>query len=287
MYVVTHQNVDLDAVVSAYIARLIWNNAERVVTLDKIDSIPDGSQIIVLDTPIDRSLEKKIKEKNLILIAHHDHHTKAFADYPSTASILYKEYRKQLPEWVKYLAEAASASDSGDIFKVENAGIKLFHLSGYITAMRTRGYSDEAIIDEIFRIIDTYSLFLQSIAEAEKEVRAEIAKAGDYLVAKVDRMSSHSSFFLFSVKGVHFIVGRDGNNIMVMRNAILDKPNLSELKPEIEKKVGEEIKEWFFHPKGFIACRGTRKHPVNTPSKITLNELFEIVRRWLDERTHI
>lgn len=300
LYIVLHRNVDVDAVVSAYLyAKVVCLGDKKrysVITEDKLDRIPDGSDIAILDMPMKPELQKVIEEKNLNIIHHLDHHGEK-AYHPSTASIIKEELGLDSewntdekgeyydPSWLEYLVHLAHASDSGEVLR-QPSGIKLFHLSGYINAMRTAGYSDDKIILEVFRILELYEPILKNLARAEEMTKdITIYKINGVQVALAINKPHSVNQVLFE-KGVDLIVFRDGNNLGIVRNANVDRPDLSKLKPFIKKaledrRAREEFDEWFFHPNGFIVARGTRKHPAKTPSALSEKELIGILTLFL------
>lgn len=301
LYIILHRNVDVDAIVSAYLyAKVVcFGDKKRysIITEEKLDKIPDGSEIAVLDMPLKQELQKTIEERNLNLLHHFDHHSEEYSHYPSTAAIIKEELGFDSewntdddgtyydPSWLEYYVELANACDTAQVIK-QPAPIKLFHLSGFINALRTSGYSDEKIIGEVFRILDIYKPMLQKLAEAEALTEnIPIHVISDVSVAVVENADTRVNQALFE-KGVDLIIFRDGNNLGILRNANVDKPDLTKLKPFIrgtliDRRAEEEFEEWFFHPAGFIAARGTRKHPAKTPSALTTKDLLNILAFYL------
>jgi len=285
--VVLHRNVDLDAVISAYILYLRGDikSIEAVITEDRLENFlkvfEDLRKIYVLDMPLKPEI-KELAEKYGVEIEHYDHHD---GSAPSTAQILYEKFKDQLPEWVKYLVELANFSDTGKVLR-QPAPIKYFHLTGYINALRTGGKTDDEIIAYVFPILDDYKEMLQKLVEAEKLVEdIKIFGIGDeYKVAIVENKPHTVNQILFEHKNVDFIIFKDGDNLGVTRNALIDQPDLNKLKPHLKKKLEEkgkpeEFEEWFFHPAGFIMARGTRKHPAKTPSVLNPYDLLTLLAK--------
>jgi len=301
LYIVVHRNVDVDAVVSAYLfAKVVCMGDKKrysVITEDKLSQIPDGSEIAILDMPIKQEVLDIIREKNLDLLDHFDHHSEEYKDYPSTAAVLKEEFGMDSEwntdddgtyynlSWLEYYVQLANASDSGEVLK-QPQGIKLFHLSGYINAMRTAGYTDDKIILEVFRILDLYKAMLIRMAESEALTQdVPIHELNGIRVAVVENADTQINQALFE-KGVDLIIFSDGNNLGIIRNANVSRPDLTKLKPFIRnalinKRAGKEFEEWFFHPAGFIAARGTRKHPAKTPSALTPQDLLGVLSFYL------
>jgi len=301
--IVVHRNIDMDAIVSAYMYYLKENicgvfsvndffvdfgeedkwltfttEEHFEKTLGSIFDERDIEKIVVLDMPMKEELKKKIEELGIEL-EHYDHHD---GSAPSTARILWKKFKDELPEWVKFLVELADYSDMGKILR-QPAPVKYFHVTGLINALRTRGWTDIYILADMFEMLECYSTMLQKLVEAEKLVKdVLIIKLGRCKVAVVENKPHAVNQYLFEHEGVDFIIFKDGNNLGITRNAMVNKPDLNRLKPALEERLREkgkpeEFKEWFFHPAGFIVARGTRKHPAETPSVLTPQDLLELL----------
>jgi len=302
LLVVLHRNVDADAIISAFLYTIVKTGVFEEDEVDRLTNDlwdPVGVrvwdiivtteeafteaidvlyrydvQIAILDTP------NKDFARGFEIVDHIDHHD---GSAPSTAAIIAEKYGSLLPEWAKYLVELANYADTGKVLR-QPAPIKYFHITGYINALRTLGYSDIDIIEEIFRVLVRYRRMLEKLVEAEKLIEdVQIIEIGKYKVAIVENKPHTVNQTLFE-NGVDLIVFRDGNNIGVTRNANNSEPDLTKLKPEIEKMLREkgrpeEAEEWFFHPAGFLAARGTRKHPAETPSALSPEDLVVAITR--------
>ncbi len=277
---VLHRNVDLDAVVSAYLYLKVVEQGvvftEENLSLEELKQL-GVTKLVILDMPLKEEIAKKAQELG-IEIEHYDHHD---GSAPSTARILWEKFRTKLPEWTRFIVELADYSDTGQILRLP-APAKYFHLTGYINALRTSKLSDSEIIQEVFRILDIYKLMLQKLVEAEELVKdIPIFEIGGVRVAIVENGSHTINQTLFELKGVDLIIFKDGNNLGITRNATINEPDLNKLKPliakELEKRNPEELKEWFFHPQGFLVARGTRKHPAKTPSVLTPHDLLRLL----------
>lgn len=81
---------------------------------------------------------------------------------------------------------------------------------------------------------------------------------------------------LFSDYGVRAIVYVDGDNLgIIMRREETIRTD-HEVIRAIIADAGEET-EWFAHPSGFLYCRGSRKAPANSPSKVDPGVLAQAV----------
>jgi len=271
--IIIHDNVDVDAIVSAFIyAEML--RTQGILSVDVITKSEaekfDIKEAIVLDMPV----PKNIKAKH-----HLDHHSKENSHFRSTAEAIQSVFC--LPKHLKYLVELANCCDQAEVIKQKNP-IKLFHISGYINALRQAGHNDKEIINKIFVMLHQYMPMLKTLAEAESQagqIKIKSVYGTKYAVAESTNTSINQILF---EKGADIIIYKDGNNIGYLRNAETQEPNLNLLKLDLSAKLksknkSEEFKEWFFHPNGFIACRGSRKHPAKTPSVLSLKDLEEIL----------
>ena len=293
--VVLHRNVDLDAIVSAYlyalkdcemveyvVAPTFIELGNTVVTTEEFFEnvfkfVEKIDKITVLDMPLKEEIKSKAEELG-VEIEHYDHHD---GSAPSTARILWEKFK--LPEWAKYLVELADYSDTGKVLRLP-APVKYFHLTGYINALRTWGCDDIGVMHRILDVLDVYVTMLKKLVEAEKLIEdVQIIGIGDkYKVAIVENKTHTVNQILFEHENVDFIIFKDGNNLGITRNALIDKPDLNKLRPHLEKMLREkgkpeEFKEWFFHPAGFLVARGTRKHPAKTPSVLDPYDLVVLL----------
>jgi len=269
--VLIHANVDIDALVSAFIYSKL-NPIDDIVT--DVNAIPPKSHVAVLDMPL-HIVEQVLKQKSC-RVEHYDHHD---GSAPSTAQIL-KEKFSGHPRWLPafdLLVDLANYTDTAQHLKLEKPA-RYFHISSMIPAMRRLRKKDAEIIKNIFAIFELYLPWLDEMAEAIDEIKDIPIFERQYRVAVVESASTAINQTLFE-NGVELIIFKDGNNIGVLRNVLIDKPDLNKYKDKLRellksKGAEGEYKEWFFHPNGFIMARGTRKHPAKTPSALTLYDLL-------------
>ena len=116
----------------------------------------------------------------------------------------------------------------------------------------------------------------RAVAEAD---RAEILEGGKVAIV-VNSREFATNGILFDERGVRVIVYVDRNNLGLIRQADV---TLRMDHPELRAIVEEagEADEWFAHPAGFLFCRGSRKAPAESPSKVNPRVLAETVARLL------
>jgi len=288
MLIVIHRGVDADAIISAYIySKLFHIPEDNVITIEQLEDVRDD-EITILDIPEDRINYDLLKKNRLRVVEHIDHHYSQ--RFRSTAEMIREKYRG-CREWCSFfdmLVEFANICDTGEIHTLPKE-VRMFTLSGIISAMKKSGYSDKTIIKEIFLILDELKYYNEKTSDnyLKNLDNIQILDINGYKVAVVVDTRTHINSMLFE-KGIHIIVYSDGNNIGVVRNARFNDINLYGLKEHItnvlKKKNGmDELREWYFHPRGFIVCRGTNKYPVKSPSVLTVWDLVECLKKYLNE----
>ncbi len=120
---------------------------------------------------------------------------------------------------------------------------------------------------------------LKGEAEAER-----IPLLGDGRVAVVlNARYTSTTRALFGKHGVQVIVYLNDDGIGLIKKGSLDLRMDHPAFVDVVEAAGEED-EWFAHSAGFIYCRGSRKAPVLTPSKVDPYKLAEVAARLLDEQ---
>ncbi|MDP3985382.1 MAG: hypothetical protein Q8P82_01340 [bacterium] len=112
---------------------------------------------------------------------------------------------------------------------------------------------------------------------AQHEARETPIMAGRVAILEEPKYSG-TSLALIRHHGVDAVVYKRGNNIGVRSRKGL---HIWMDHPLIREAVGSEP-DWFFHPEGFLAARGTRKAPSMSPSKIDPVHLALAVLRALE-----
>ncbi len=155
MKVLVHRNVDVDAIVSAYLIQHFYE-VESIVT-DPAELY--DCEVVILDIPLDQKLRSTLESQNVTIVEHIDHHHDS--SIPSTAELIRQKFKDdpRWEEWFDFLVELANYCDQGLILKLPKP-IKFFHIAGYISAIKSMGTSDHNIIGEIFYMLDNYKEFL-------------------------------------------------------------------------------------------------------------------------------
>lgn len=263
--VCTHPNVDTDAVISLWLMRRVLGCG--VYSLSMIADRPEmggcPSDIYVDYTP-------KQHGTDCVIIDHHIENT----EYKSCASLIWDIFKMEKTNpHLRMLVEYADAVDTAQWTRLP-APFKHFTLGALITSLRCQGYDDATIIKYVCDFIDIMEPYMKTLYQSEETAKdIEIITTKRFKIAVLDRETPPAvSGILFDTYNIDFIVYQVKNNIGVIRNANLTEPSLTKLKEYIDEDG------WFFHPAGFIACRGSRKHPATTPSKYTIDDIVSLVQ---------
>jgi hypothetical protein len=269
-YIIVHRRIDADAVISAYIvSRALTNMPVGVGTM--VSVAPENGEILYDAICVDYT--PKTASAEVVVIDHHSENR----EYKSCASLIYKvfELDKTKP-YLRPLVDYADALDTAEWVNLPEP-FKDFTLGSLINALRQCDYDDKTIIFKCFDILDYFDKYLRVKYEAyEIAKKIDIRQIDGRKVAIVsDEYPPTVMGVLFDDYGVDFIIYHTGNNIGVTRNAKITEPSLTKLADYIDEDG------WFFHHAGFIACRGSRKHPATTPSKYTVDDLINMLSKLL------
>jgi len=265
--IVVHRNVDADAVISAYLMCKVLN---RPTSETAEIFVPSENGVIVFEALCVDYTPKECRDNTIVI----DHHF-VNREYKSCASLIYKifELDKTMPH-IHPLVDYADALDTAEWVNLPEP-FKDFTLGSLINAMRQSNMTDVDIIRKCFSILEYYDKYLYVKYEAYKIANnIDIRQICGMKVAIVTADYPPTVMgVLFDEFGVDFIVYHTGNNIGVTRNAKINQPSLTKLADYIDEPG------WFFHHAGFIACRGSRKHPATTPSKYTVDDLIQMLAK--------
>ncbi|KAA3611595.1 MAG: hypothetical protein DWQ01_05765 [Planctomycetota bacterium] len=151
----------------------------------------------------------------------------------------------------------------------------IYGLSGTFLALKKTAESETELLLEFERILDGF-LHLAELSTEVHRLAEEVQFLGHQvaIISDQDNPGLHRAIFR---RGAKFLVFKDGNNLGVLREA-RERKHLGELlSPRIEEEG------WFFHPRGHLAARGTRRAPARTESRYTPLQLAEILQGALEE----
>ncbi len=269
MKVLLHYNVDLDAILASFIFYKVTGQF-LTFTFDANDP--------TIDVAIDCN-----SKHALWVFDHHDCNT-----FNSAAEALVKfiENKTDIPpeelHAARKFAEVANISDNSPHLVKFDAGWIGTLLRG-VKAIKHNDFGTIAFMWDILEYL-WYALKLEYMKMVELQSKIEsgtikFEKVNKYKIAIITDSCSYADK-LYENYSVDFIILKDDFNMLIMRNSRLNIPLLG-LYPHLKKAVADEIEEWFFHPRGFIVCRGTRKFPATSPSKLSFEDFIDICRTYI------
>lgn len=274
MRIYTHMYVDLDNVASVWAARKWLPGAEKA----EVTFVPaawDGAGLeegdVALDIPAGgRGWKGAVKEDGKV--------SSCFAEL--LAAYAPPEARRALTVVARFV-EAQDSAGSGVLglapdLPRETAGrLASVSLSGVLAALRTQ-LGDAGALAAMASILD--GMFQIGLERAQAEEEAWTAAWHGPVALVFNPSSPGVNSVLFS-RGARAVVYADGHNLGVVRapeeGRRLDAPSVRAL---VEGEPG-----WFFHPAGFLVCRGSRKAPATEPSRVDPAALAEAVASVLME----
>lgn len=275
LILVTHVNPDVDALVALFIT-MKEERYDNVKFFFKSAYNPVIPNAVYLDmTP------KEFKQEDNITIVDH-HYGKNNSRV--TAEIVWRKFGSR-PEY-KILVEEAGIQDRCQDRKRLGIRFRDVFIATKSSMIDDGTYNDREFAYSIFQlfnnIVHKEKKLLASVDEA-KEINVQYVTEGNYSIAYYEgRATPYVSQYLFGREGVSFIVYKDGNNIGISRNAEIERPDLNDIKSYINKLASEDERDsWFYHPSGFLACRGSKKNPAGEPSSIELNALVSTLAMFL------
>ncbi|MFA5644302.1 MAG: hypothetical protein WC928_02125 [Patescibacteria group bacterium] len=259
--ILTHVSVDIDAVVSVWFALRFITKKETPI--DFVPASWDGRGIKFDDLALD------INAGGYGIKGRRDRSGKVHSCFKE---IVQKYGGEETKEILRNLVIFVDRNDSGSMVDLEDhqdypkGEIPFLSLSFALRSLQSfHKNNDEIVCRRMFEILDGMFLLNKRKQEDKKSFYSSIISVGKTaIVIKEDLAFSARNKLLKSGK-YEAVIYVDGNNlgVLVKNNARADVPEVL----EVVKKVGEE-KEWFAHSAGYLYCRGCRKSPAQTPSKV-------------------
>lgn len=275
----THFNVDLDAVASVWAVKtFIANMAESEVKFKPANW--DGSELEEGDMAVDISAGGKgIKGETGDSGIVHSCFAYIVKNYAST------DDQKALANLVDFVDAQDAHGLAVNYFIPDVPDKERYILAATGINAVLRSYqavypaNDFKVTDRMAEIFTgmLYSGRARQKAEIEAD-NAEILEGGK--VAIVNNAKQFATNGILYDRGIQAIVYVDGNNLGLIRSNTV---TLSMSHPDILAVVeeAEEINEWFAHSAGFLFCRGSRKAPAETKSKVDPHKLANVLNSLL------
>ncbi|MEK7532531.1 MAG: hypothetical protein AAB579_02930 [Patescibacteria group bacterium] len=282
MKIYTHFFVDLDAVCSVWAARQFIPGAKDAVA----ESRPanwDGKDMAENDLALDipaggRGMKGEKGEGGIVhscvalIVAKYA----SPADQSALASLVrFVDAQDAHGSAVKFLAPEAS--------RESQETLAMTGLNAVLRALQATHPRNDALVCE--RMSEILSGMLQA-GRARQRAAAEADKAeildGGKVAIVVNSREFATNGVLFEERGVRVIIYVDGHNLGLIREGSetlrMDHPEFCAV-----AEAEGEASEWFAHSAGFLYCRGSRKAPAESSSRVNPRVLAEVAARLLKQ----
>jgi hypothetical protein len=278
MRIFTHLNVDLDATCSVWAARKYIPGAQQgEVEFRRADWNGEGMSEEDLALDLDaggRGWKGEKREDGKIsscfgeIIARHAPANDQLALAPL---VKFVEAQDAYGNAVEHLVPQAGKATIECLAATSlNAVLRAFQ------ALYPR--DDRKVVEKMSEVLD--GILEQGRLRARAVREADGAQWVGPKVAIIRNATSPMTNGVLFERGARVVVYVDGHNLGVIRaggeSLRMDHP---ELRAVVEK--AGETNEWYAHPAGFLYCRGSRKSPATTLTKVNPVELAETVARLL------
>lgn len=253
----THLNLDLDASASSWFwLRLVNPN----LAFEFRPANWDGAEMVEGDVALDIEAggrgQKGVKDSEARV-------------HSCFASLLAEHGSQEAKLALRELSAFVDAQDMGHAPKnlgVTGEAAQIWAFTGVNAVLRgfqsLYPFNDLKVAERMFEVFD--GLYKSGLSRAKAEAEADLAEMVTKEVAIIRNARQMGTNAVLFERGAKIVVFLDGNNIgLVRRDDVAVR--LDDL---IIKEITKDEAGWFFHPAGFLAARGTRKAPAETPSGI-------------------
>lgn len=282
MRIITHMNVDLDAVCSVWAARkFVPQCAGAPVEFRRAD----WNGIFETET-IEVVLILDMDAGGLGLKGEKDADGTVHSCFASIVSRFASEDEKRALDPLIRFVDAQDAHGSAVRFLAPEASKdaqRIIMATGINAVLRAFQAvyvnDDERVVEKMSEILDGLLKNARGRLGAEAEADKAFVHKESKVAILVDARHMATMGVLFE-RGVRVVVYVDGNNIGLVRgNDVtirMDHPSIC----KVVEDVGE-ISEWFKHSAGFLFSRGTRKAPATSLSKVSPSALARAAAKLL------
>ncbi|GAB4219615.1 MAG: hypothetical protein Fur009_6630 [Candidatus Microgenomates bacterium] len=273
--IVTHLSPDLDAITSVWLIKKFlpgWKNAQIIFvpagsTLDNKN--PDNDKdIIHVDTGMGKF----------------DHHQtdKNICAATLVFDFLKKEkvFKKNQQDAIERIVNQINVFDHfGEInFSNPDADHFEFLISSIIdSGLKNVLKNDEEIVNCIFPILDSLFIIFTKKIQAEKNIKNGYVFKSAWGKTLVMLSKNEDSLKLALKKGFKLVVRKDPDKGNIRIKTPPEKKY--HLRPLYQKIVQvDKNATWFLHISGNMLLNGSSKNPHFTPSKLTINQIIDIIK---------
>ena len=273
--IITHQQFDLDAAVSAWL--LLLKHPEAEVEFANTTS-DDNSAIVSRHNPPETYV---VDIKGSPLDKSHDE-----ADGQCSSRIVYEELirpGRDIPEVLSALEDMVALSESQDkTGKLFPPYLVPFSIVGFIKGAQSIGWRDEMLWPWVKRQLDFSYQFLYDHHVARQnylQMRQAQGEVQGYTVDYIRGGGTAATDVAYNVFNVDIVVYEDPKtfNLGAIRRNECPLHLGEKLKRFVSSRPEPERSRWFSHPAGFIVAHGTQKFPATEPAGVTGRELFEAI----------
>lgn len=170
-----------------------------------------------------------------------------------------------------------------DLTNEAHAALSASGLNAVFRALQNHHRNDAIVLEVMGQIFYGLLGTFRSRRRAEEEALAAQLVGPEKKVAVVRNSQEYGTNGILFQRGVQVIVYVDGDNLGLLRNSGLrlrmDDQAFRKVVAEAGEFVGDGEGFWYAHPAGFLFCRGSRKSPALTPSKVDPMRLAETAVR--------
>lgn len=150
----------------------------------------------------------------------------------------------------------------------------IYGLSGTFLALKRTTEDEKELLGDFSRILDGF-MHLAELSTEVSQIADEVEFVGREVAVIMDQDNPGLHRAIFR-RGAKFIVFKDGKNLGILREA-RERRHLGNLLQERIKESG-----WFFHPRGHLAARGTRRAPARSDSQYQPAEIAKMLKEALE-----
>jgi hypothetical protein len=298
--IVTHKSPDLDAVTSVWLLKKFIPSLQTA----KVAYVPAGKKL----EGIYKNEGEVIEMLNTDEVIHVDtgmgkldHHQ--FQDETICAASLVKNYVLDHPDTTLHNPHTIKALDSlidlvidedhfQQVFHADSASfIREFTLIGIFDGMKLQNKGDDEILIKGCELLDALLVSFESRVAAEEELKDGIEFETRWGKAIALETVNDTVMKLAQIKGYSVVIRRDPASSLMRIKAW---PRMRSDKKAEYTTVKERdidltpiytiVKEkdmyasWFLHASKRMLLNGSSKNPESIPTKLTLNEIIEILK---------
>ncbi|MFA4954078.1 MAG: hypothetical protein WC641_02100 [Patescibacteria group bacterium] len=276
MKIYTHVNVDLDNAASVWAAReFIRGGQEAELVL--VSANWDGAGYIPRE---DIAVDMNADGHGIKGYLRGDNQHSCFAKF--MREFAPSEVQRALEPLIRYIdmldtkgmiTQQLMGGASSDATRI----VAFTGLNNVFRAIKSAVRNDALVCERFGEILDGFLALHKESEEANLYAKEAEIVAGKVPILRSSNPSASTALFQ---RGYKVLVYIDGNSLGLLRenreNLRMDRDEFR----EIVKQAGEE-QEWYAHPSGFLYCRGSRKAPAQTPSRVDPRALAEAAARLL------